>query len=301
MYDPGDPRELTAAALVRRGSATMRELLAMAYGEWPLKGLDINENVPHDQKVTLAADPNLPDLGSTNSCQRDILINDRLCRTEGDGIASTLGHEALHVLQADNFWADRLKEIYGIDQVPKLVEGRNLHARTSTIAMSDVTAFDNTVKAFVQSFNAVADSGNVAYLKRGEEMQARLHQTMMAGYPAWGKMPGNMDELWAAMKEFGLTPPPDIEKHLRSLPQNSSARDFMKSGAQPFVARELEKVNLNLTEAARAVLWRQTLPMLYADLIEMFGDSKGRERFGFGANIRGQAQLAAFGKKTPSV
>lgn len=297
MYNPDDPREIMANELLKRGSATMRELLTLSYGEWPPKGLDINLDFPHDQKVTLVADPDCPDLGNTNSHDRNIVINDRLCRTVPEGITSTLGHETLHVLQGDNFWADRVKEIYGIGEVPKLLPGRYLHDRASNIAMKEVAHLDNWIKKLTPSFNAAADPEQMTYLKRGTEMQARLHQTMMAGYQCWGKLPGNMDELWAGLREYGMTPPPEVEKHLQSLPADSPARDFMKSKRHPFETWQLEQVNQDLTETARNILWRKTLPMLYSDMIEMFGDRQGRERFGLGVNVRGQVQREVFSQK----
>lgn len=48
-----DPRNEKAYALLKRGDVTMRDIIEAVYGEWPLKGLDIDPGIRHDQIVSL--------------------------------------------------------------------------------------------------------------------------------------------------------------------------------------------------------------------------------------------------------
>jgi len=147
-------------------------------------------------------------------------------------------------------------------------------------------------KGFLQkTFNAAAGwIHDIPDIKKGVEVQARLHEIMIDGYKRWGRMPQNRDELWAAMKNAGVKPPPEIAQHLSSLPENSGARHFLSCKKGGIIDKaigtisEIQAVVNSFSKAGKDTFWRQTLPELYSDLIEMYGDRPGRERFGLGIN-----------------
>jgi hypothetical protein len=131
------------------------------------------------------------------------------------------------------------------------------------------------------------------YLRQGAEVQARLHQVMIDGYQRWGKLPANQDEFLAAIKNAGIKLPKEIETHLNGLPGNSSARHFLnaKPGLQTQVILDIQQVSNSLMADSRLLLWNKSMPAMYADLIEMYGDKPGRERFGLGKNPKAEGDL----------
>jgi hypothetical protein len=128
----------------------------------------------------------------------------------------------------------------------------------------------------------------LVYLRQGCEIQARVHQIMIDGYQRWGKLPANKDEYLAAMKNSGMKLPEEIEKHLEGLSANSSAKHFLNAerGLKTQMIADIQLVSDSLMPNSRNVFWNKSMPAIYADLIEMYGDKPGRERFGLGKNPR---------------
>jgi hypothetical protein len=137
------------------------------------------------------------------------------------------------------------------------------------------------------------------YLRLGVEVQARIHEVIIAGYPAWGKVPTNIDEFYAAMKNAGFKMPPEIEKRLESLPENSSAHAFLSCknfGGCKMVA-QIQQVGDSFSQEGTETFWNKVMPALYADLITLYGDTQGGQRLGLGSDLK-----AAVSQKTaPSV
>jgi hypothetical protein len=164
--------------------------------------------------------------------------------------------------------------------------------------MNGLTAYDSKFrKSFVRRvFNRMSGRKRIDYLKIGDETQAFFYEALAEGYKKWGKMPQDSADLWQALVSLGLKPPAVVKTYLDSLPPDAHSCAFIKkvhcvSGAN------LKTVDRSLSSEGREYYWRTALPALYADLIEMYGDSKGRERFGFGANVKGQIQQRAFGPR----
>ncbi len=322
MISVNYPREIMANELLKRGHATMIELLTASFGEWPPKGLDINPDIPHDQQVvfksflkrTLSKKKTPRGLFYEMTCvfgrasirdERVIYINGLLCRIlpgllKKSDLGHVLSHETLHSLQGDNFY--RAEEIFGRQQAEKIWQERN--DSTSFEIMAGLNNYDGQFHKgrLRAAFNRVANFfkgiPGLPYLKNGGETQAFFHESLMEGYRRWGKMPQNRDDLWAALVNMGLQPPAEISKYLEALPENSGARDFMKGNIFHTVgANNLQAIADSLSKQARDIFWSMTLPALYSDMIEMYGDRQGRERFGFGVNTKALIQQAAFGSE----
>jgi hypothetical protein len=266
-----DPREKMAKQLLAQGEASLRDILTASFGEWPPKGLDINPSSTHlSQRAVfrpfrdgLETKNPLRILGIYLSVlghapltdERSIHINGlamRMPKKMGGGLNITLGHEAIHSLQGDHYY--RLKEIFGTHAANWIWSSQN-----------DVTS------------DMIVDGGS--------EIQARIHEILMQGYQRWGSLPQNYHELWAALENDGVKPPADIRNRLEKLTPEDPAQKFILA-KRNFTAGayEIDYLNRDLSEDEQKIFWEKTLPLLYADLIEMYGDMPGRERFGFGKN-----------------
>ncbi len=197
-----DPREIMANQLLARGHASVDEILAASFGEWPPKGLDIVtaqpqrvpfHNIPEDvQQRTIERIGARAAGNATLVRERNIGIMDYV-----DGATplrdanSTLGHEAVHILQGDH--SSRLPH--------NIVIGANefnaLHGDDGLV-LSIFDQHGDQAK--------LADKNNF-YLADGIEIQARIHEIVMDGYQTWGLMPTNREELLVSMKNAGLKVP----------------------------------------------------------------------------------------------
>jgi hypothetical protein len=135
------------------------------------------------------------------------------------------------------------------------------------------------------------------YFSRGVEMQARLHEVLVQGYAGWQKMPGSKMELWAALHGLGLNTPPSVLKELKSSPEGFEALETFKSSAhmQKQAAHKIGELNFvdryAVFKENREVLWRNTYPDLYGNLLENYGDSLGRARMDMGRSPRAALKL----------
>lgn len=286
-----DRREMMTNQLLLRGYATMKEILTASFGEWPPRGLEMNPAITHEQRVAIR--PILDSLKGeqeggvfsrlkemvgvlvdTGGCTfpggaREIFLNKLACRLLGSNdTISILSHEATHILQLDHSY--RAREVFGRDaslEILKLQRAR--------------PASDALMTSLGKDFNKAADK-KLAYLGRGMEVQARIHEIMIDAYQRSGRLPLKMDELWMALQSAGLRPPPSITRQLKSVSTHPDVwvfRSDKPSLAANMRAKDIQKVNDSLTPEGQEVFWRETLPGMYADLIEMYGDTRGRERF----------------------
>lgn len=334
-----DMREKMANQLLMRGHASMRELLTASFGEWPPRGLEINPNLSHDQQVTFKPfldatkdqrmgknifsklwnilGEEMDTLGrGTISGDRLIWINKfKLCTLPrilggGGSINSTMGHETIHILQGDHYW--RAQEVFGAEIAQDIWTGHNnaasnmiMHKLTESGPKPPKSAWQKS--SLMKAFNAVAswvrDDKRHAYLKEGIEVQARIHQIIMDGYSRWGRMPQTHGELIAALTNAGLKPPPEIAQYLSNLTEDSSVRRFLpREKGYTGAAVDIQSVSSSFSRIGQWDFWQETLPAIYADLIEMYGDIPGRARFGLGVNPKSEFRQMSAPKSgiTPS-
>lgn len=294
-----DNRKRMANQLLMRGWATMDQLLEASFGEWPPRGLDIVHDNPQRVNLTSSLTEFRPKT-SPLEMLRDYLMVGGYARIHGDrkifinrlmyplgGFTSTLGHEAAHILQGDHYW--RADDIMGKDGQQAYYPRQNTNCEI---------IIDNSISGHFQTgalrriFNAVADMTGfgIAYYQRGVEIQARLHEALMQGYPKWQRMPQNHMEFYYAMHSLGFELTPDIRTAMDAHPQKEQMKTLFMDAHNPlqimrhsFVA-DIAKVEANLSAKGRENLWDMGMPALYCDLIEMYGDKQGRERFGYGVN-----------------
>lgn len=301
-----DKREQFAAQLLMCGHASVDELLHASFGEWPPKGLDIVHENPqrvnlttslthfHQQSRDQKQPPwhkKLYEWMSVNGyayvCHtRAIFINKGLLSVFGGNTVSTLGHETTHILQGDHFW--RARDIMGKDGISARLP---MQDTISNIAVDEAIKGEFKQGFLCRIFNKIADQtgAGLTYYKQGIEVQARLHEALVAGYPAWDRMPQNRDEFFFAMKSVGFNLPDTIKRTMESHPDKAELEKAFprtKSRFSPsysFVS-DIKYLESNLTEQGKKNFWHTAMPRLYADLIEMYGDKLGRERMGLGLN-----------------
>lgn len=313
MKTTADPRESMASQLLKRGHASIKEILTASFGEWPLKGLEIGLHVDNDQSVTFKPLTNRGVAARASfGGKKTIWVNAELCPTKptlfGSSLNSILGHETTHILQADHL--KMAAETFG--SVTRKKDFRTYTEFSKRVAMSDTIMSDLTDDkenlgrfslrtAFNAAIRLMKPSDYLSYMREGREIQARMHEIIMDGYQRWNRMPQNKDELWAALTNAGLKPPLEIARHLESLPTNSNVQDFLSKQATPvWSAREIQTISRTLSKAGLDIFWNKTLPALYADLIEMYGDTPGRARFGMGVNPKTEKKHVPAANVSPS-
>ncbi|MCB1538359.1 MAG: hypothetical protein H6865_04930 [Rhodospirillales bacterium] len=142
------------------------------------------------------------------------------------------------------------------------------------------------------------------------EQQARLHNLIVRGYKAWGKIPETEDELIAALADMGIMRPKIVYDYLKDDGQINVCATFNKNAQTGYVAAPAGEMNLGLnTFRSSEVLlrfWKDYLPLLYADLLVKYGDSKGFERMGYtgetdimGLPVRTAPSPLAFNPNSP--
>lgn len=225
-----------------------------------------------------------------------------------------LGHELVHILQGDHH--DRMDELIGRDawteilkkwQTPsdRLAAGLldnfkprvlrrafNAYSTIKTIAVKHVIPFvrnpawlRNPARLRQSFADARMTANRLDYLARGAELQARLHEILIVGYPHWTRMPQNRNEFLFAMRSLGFIKlPPGLLHNMNADPRKAElARAFPILALAP-INRDLENLLRHLNTKGQAHFWGEIMPRLYADLIEMYGDKPGRERMGLGVN-----------------
>jgi hypothetical protein len=314
-----DKREEIANQLLMRGHATMMELLTVSFGEWPPKGLDINPEIKHGQVVKLIPMGGQAAMALATMPTRKqelwIKLNKELTQQYGGALYSTMGHEMVHLLQGDHStrlhkgFLGKIKEFFvgeeGLvsENIVEEFTSRKGNAFLSSGLSSAFKRIDG--KRTMSHQDELMFRMSMLILSRGSEIQARIHQIVMDGYPRWGKVPADRDEFFAAMKNSGFQLPPEIEKQLEALPADSGARGFLscesptsKTCVQKVA--EIHKIINALPEKSRDAFWKEAMPALYSDLIEMYGDKPGRGRFGLGENPKNKIPLKYFpGQNTP--
>ncbi len=125
------------------------------------------------------------------------------------------------------------------------------------------------------------------YFAQDHELQARLHNIIVRGYPAWGKIPQNTDELYAALLDMGIKSPSIVREYLARPEQEQLRKIFNQHSSlleghwNPSTA----EMNIGLNSARSSTVleqgWKDCLPALYGVLLEYYGDSSGRAKMGY--------------------
>lgn len=123
------------------------------------------------------------------------------------------------------------------------------------------------------------------HYSQDHELQARLHNLMVRGYKGWGQIPANEDELFAALADMGIRRPRIVDLYLQDEGQKDVRALFNKNAQSGYVASPAGEMNIGLNSfRSNEILyrfWKDYLPILYADLLVKYGDSKGFERMGY--------------------
>jgi hypothetical protein len=274
-----DSREQMANALLARGTATMKEIMTVAYGEWPLRGLDIDPAVLESKTVSLK-NINEPLSGHADLSAHGLVINKAMLDPY-HVLHATMGHEGLHVLQYYNYGskAGAIMSIEVNNRANTHIQGPSANKTLRKLLSHEREQYNNaspSAKEYVKKY----------YLNVGIEIQSRLHVIMSEGYQDWRSMPKNKDDFWMALMASGLKLPQDIVKRLESLPQDSSACRFKHSrGYAPSIKEDqaINEINMfisTLSQAGQDAFWRNIMPAIYANMLELYGDRQGRKRFG---------------------
>lgn len=313
-------REKMAYQLMMRGHASMDEILTANFGEWPPQGLDI---VGHNnQRVNIVSLMDLNDgdnalsrlwnkvkdawtvagRGSLDG-ERNLYINRFICcllpAWLGGGLNSTMGHEATHNMQGDHYW--RAESVFRREDAHR-IWGQQHDTLSNMIADKVYDEHLNRGRLRTTFNKAVKYLYDIEYHKQGIELQARLHEVMMNGYPAWGRLPANRQELLTAMEDAGLKMPNSVREQLDAIPGIEETRATFSGARKNGRLPDGLSFAVNaLTDEGRVEFWNRGLPALYSDLIEMYGDGPGRARFNFGVNERAEYRMQSqLFMKTPS-
>lgn len=282
-------RDRKAYALLQRGVASLAEIMEASFGEWPPKGLDIAPDHLSRHRVTLHETSDPDALGWVPGNRSDKMYLSSRFHETNEAPASfavsylytIMGHEGTHILQhlhRQHGWvAPCATLMQGLLQYDRKHHDAAAHERAlrriqrARTAVAGYFGFDsNTLEDAQEKLN---------YYQQGNEMQARLHETMVAGYGTWGRLPATYDELAQALVSFGFKPTEDVKKRLAEPGVRERVETFRIHRRRSKASDEMKVVYDALSANGRQLFWASTLPALYADLIEMYGDRQGWKRF----------------------
>ena len=275
MAHPADQqREERADQLLLMGFATVDDLLQMSFGEWPPHGLKITGSNPQIVRITT-----LPPEKNKAAGDATIDYQPRIIRFNPieSNPCHVLGHEAVHILQGDYY--SRLRTLFDEDHLPGGGYMGIVPRADSIVAECYGNAHEAQVREGVYDVN---------YYRSGKEVQAHIHELMMEYYQVMRKLPATPEELTKSWYHLGVT----------SDPQNKIFPISLSMYGDEALFGIHEVIKSLSSEQQTQHFIDSTLAELYADLIEMYGDEMGRERFGLGKNPlpdarRGQKQAGA--------
>ena len=107
-------------------------------------------------------------------------------------------------------------------------------------------------------------------------------------------MPQNRAQLYGALIDAGLQPPSSVMTDFKQTPGFDEAVALFKTSTPPYQPA-LQGIKTAIhslpSDKARELFWKETLPILYSDIIESLGDRQGRLRMGLGNNANLPALL----------
>ena len=123
------------------------------------------------------------------------------------------------------------------------------------------------------------------------EMEARLHLINLRYYKVWGALPSNREELAAALAGVGVISPKIVRKWLNHRDQRVLRQRYQTHGMLDFnglLCPPVAELNIGLNAAHDAgvlqMYWEDGLPLMYARLLNKYGDRGAMARFGFSAD-----------------
>ncbi len=201
-----------------------------------------------------------------------------------NGTHTTLGHETAHILQGDHYW--RAQGVFGYANSQKIWSNQK-NAASNEIVSRIFEEHEAKRSILTRLFDMVSGSLGSGYYKQGLEIQARLHEIVTDGYQRWGVVPQNRIEFFAAMENSGFKLPASIRAEMNEAPEIDAIRQTFSGKPVSNETNAMNDITFAeklLTPEGRVAFWDKAMPGLYADLIEMYGDGPGRERFGLGKN-----------------
>ena len=289
-----DRREKMANQLLARGWATMRELLEMSFGEWPVKGLEIDAGVTHGQKFTFVPCDDQDCLASVHPLNGRHTIHytrelSKILKNNSDeSLHDILGHEALHALQQKGVYL-KSESIFvrAVGHSLPVFLYQLLFAKTRAAKIGK--DFAKKAKTLKDEFDQETRKG-LKYLSHGDELQARLHEIMMDGYPWWGRLPQNNYEFTLVLAASGAT---GVKVKFNS-DTNAPLPSVFATEMNTPVANEIAHVALSLCKSNKERGdFVDLLTALYVNMLELYGDKNARARFGLDKNYKPIAQKPA--------
>ncbi|MDD3028922.1 MAG: hypothetical protein PHS57_01380 [Alphaproteobacteria bacterium] len=235
----GIARHERLEALYRQGHASISEIFAADFGEWPPKGLELAITPRFDVKIRSVWECLDEDQikrqrefyredGDRLRLLVPAVLEQWLNRVEraimSDGFVyfrsfepkrivylkrrkaktTTLGHETTHVIQADHEIAWKRSGVF-------CREGAEDIGRAFWKGAYEVTRSQKGLKRLVLELSKMCSFSD---FRKGHEIQARMHSVLAVGYPFWGRLPLSKEELWAAMWAGGVEPTPAVKSFL---------------------------------------------------------------------------------------
>lgn len=198
-------------------------------------------------------------------------------------LSSTLGHETTHLLQNKNG---------GNHKVQLRVGGKKTGTITLDGVHADLIPNKNLRNNTINSYNRYDPKNSFTeYLREGMEIQARIDEFMVLGYQTWHRLPANMPEFMLVMKAAGLHIPDAVMERFRLSLSNvhdaflyshfDIARGENRRASE--IIHEFNTIIGTLNPEGVEKFTGTVLPMLYGDLLRLYGDRYGIKRLGFHA------------------
>lgn len=260
-------QEITALRYIKRGHATLRELIELNYGEWPLRELDIATDKHLEHSVTITPMGKwwwrvvtTPEPSKAQWAKKALLTTIIALRSSGitphgnsreivlNGVHRLLfyccgrmisnriiAHERRHVHQFETVAPSRRAEIFGSSF------GAMDKARANAIIdamMSDGMKSASSARQLYEStlyrlsrwmYKNTGQHLNRLYYRSGVEIQSRMEELLVKGYRYWQRMPSNRAELYAVFWNAGIKPPPRMRDALKNHPAFQSALKEFKA------------------------------------------------------------------------
>lgn len=284
-YDRGDDiqnaldrREKAWLGIMRHGSATLSEIMVADFGTKNPVGLDIdhwngdptiNFNITPKQKKFLGsvtfAEPEIVNIHSVFNILKKLPLFPLQ-----KNAADMFSHEVIHCRQG-------FERQFGIFNAYR--------GFLDNVNPQDQEAIEKTDKieksSLRRSFGKYKIKG---YLDNEVEIHARMHEIFSNAYHDWGRMPSSGVELLAAMHHLGAKVPLGLVSELFDSEQGQKAlKDFQVNPVtKDATARPVSLLN-RVYEYGEACgmdsqHWKSSNSYLYGTLLELYGDTKGRER-----------------------
>ncbi len=189
-------------------------------------------------------------------------------------VCDIVGEEHIHVMQYKD----------GND-----ITARRAFKNDAENVLNNRSPFDQFKTNTLQAIDALLTWMPRSHYAQDHELQARLHNLMVRGYKAWGRIPANEDELFAAMADMGVIRPAIVNEYLADDGQKDVCKIFNKKAQSSWFSPPTGEMNVGLNSfRSQDILhrfWKDYLPVLYADLLQKYGDSKGLERMGYTGDL----------------